>query len=404
MRAGEAVELLMTPVGREDPYPTYDELRAHGPLVRVQDGFFVATGYAVIDELLRDSRMFVEDDEYLTQVAPDWSPGPASRLLRRSMLQRNPPDHTRMRRLASGAFTARRVAGMRDTITAQATSLAGYLAQLGRSGAEVDFMTEFAYPLPVRVICMLLGVAAEDRSWFRDKAAALTAILEPALLAGELEEANDASRELADYFTDLVARRRREPADDLTTALVLAHDADGSTLDGDELLGNLILLLVAGFETTTNLLGNGLTVLLRHPDAAARLREDVDLAPHYVEELLRFDSPVQLTSRWSRQSTSLAGERIDPFSGILVLLGAGNRDPDRFAHPNVFDPNRDAGQPLSFGAGAHYCLGAALARLEAQVAFPLLLSRFPRLALAGEPVRRDRLTLRGYASLPVTVG
>jgi cytochrome P450 len=175
-------------------------------------------------------------------------------------------------------------------------------------------------------------------------------------------------------------------------------------LDGDELLGNLVLLLVAGFETTTNLLGNGLTVLLRHPDAAARLREDADLAPHYVEELLRFDSPVQLTSRWSRQSTSIAGERIDPFSGILVLLGAGNRDPDRFAHPNVFDPSRDGGQPLSFGAGAHYCLGAALARLEAQVAFPLLLSRFPRLALAGEPVRRDRLTLRGYASLPVTVG
>ncbi|MDT5028738.1 MAG: hypothetical protein QOE61_5164 [Micromonosporaceae bacterium] len=197
MRAGEAVELLMTPVGREDPYSTYDELRAHGPLLRVQDGFFVATGYAVIDELLRDSGMFVEDDEYLTQVAPDWSPGPASRLLRRSMLQRNPPDHTRMRRLASGAFTARRVAGMRDTITAQATSLAGYLAQLGRSGSEVDFMTEFAYPLPVRVICTLLGVAAEDRPWFRDKAAALTAILEPALLAGELEEANDASRQLA---------------------------------------------------------------------------------------------------------------------------------------------------------------------------------------------------------------
>jgi len=399
----DAVGLLMTPEGRDDPYPTYDALRAHGPLVRVQDGFYVASGHAVIDEMLRDPRMRVTDGEFLGRIAPDLDPGLAVRSIGRSMLQTNAPDHTRMRRLAAGAFTARRVAALRDTVAAQATTLANYLGHLARSEPSVDFVAEFSYPLPVRVICSLLGVPAGDQAWFRERAGALTAVLEPVLAAGELHDADRAVAELESYFTDLVAQRRREPLDDLTTALVQAHDGNGATLAADELLANLVLLLVAGFETTTNLLGNGLVVLLRHPDLAARLREDPALAERYVEELLRFDSPVQLTTRWSREDASYAGVAVPAYSEVLVLLGAGNRDPVRFAKADRFDPAREPNHPLSFGAGAHYCLGAALARLEAQVAFPLLLSRFPTMALAGEPVRRDRLTLRGYASLPLTV-
>jgi len=188
----DAVGLLMTPEGRDDPYPTYDALRAHGPLVRVQDGFYVASGHAVIDEMLRDPRMRVTDGEFLGRIAPDLDPGLAVRSIGRSMLQTNAPDHTRMRRLAAGAFTARRVAALRDTVAAQATTLANYLGHLARSEPSVDFVAEFSYPLPVRVICSLLGVPAGDQAWFRERAGALTAVLEPVLAAGELHDADRA--------------------------------------------------------------------------------------------------------------------------------------------------------------------------------------------------------------------
>jgi cytochrome P450 len=308
-----------------------------------------------------------------------------------------------MRRLAAGAFTPRRLESMRAAITAQATTLTAYLEHLGRgrSGEPVDFVTEFAYPLPIRVICALLGVPAGDQHWFREQAASLTAVLEPAILVSDIGDAVEARSRLDLYFTDLVATRREQPADDLITALIQAHDSDGAKLSGPELIANLVLLLVAGFETTTNLLGNGLAVLLSRPDLAGALRADPRLASSFVEELLRYDSPVQLTSRWCRDEVALDGVRMEPYSQVLLLLGAGNRDPARYPAPEVFDPSRDPNQPLSFGAGGHYCLGAALARMEAQIALPMLLQRLPALRLAGTPVRRDRLTLRGYAELPV---
>jgi cytochrome P450 len=396
----EALALLMTSEGRDDPYPTYRALHEHPPLVDVPGTFAVASGYAVIDEILRDPRMRVADAELVDRLAPNWKRGPAAASMFLSMLQTNPPDHARMRRLAAGAFTARRVAGLRDTITRQASDLAEYLAALGD---PVDFMAEYAFPLPVRVICALLGLPIGDHPWIRERAEAVTVVLEPLLDGSTLEPADAAARELESYFTEQIARRRREPGDDLTSALVAAHDAAGSALTREELLANLVLLLIAGFETTTNLLGNGLAVLLNHPDAATRLRADPTLVDRYVEEMLRFDSPVQLTSRWSREPVEFAGTRLEPYVEIMLVLGAGNRDGRHFADPDRFDPDRDPNQPLSFGAGAHYCLGAALARLEAQVALPILLRRFPELAPAGQPVRRDRLTLRGYASLPLAV-
>ncbi|WP_204334722.1 cytochrome P450 [Micromonospora solifontis] len=394
----------MSPAGRVDPYPTYEKLRAHGPVVPAGPGFYLVTGYAEADAILRDARFGVLDDDLRDQFMPGWRESPAVLSISRSMLRTNPPDHSRMRRLAAGAFTPRRIAAMRDVVVAQADELIDAMLARGRDGTPVDFQAEFAYPLPVGVICALLGVPAADRPLFRRWATDLTGVLEPEITPEELAVADQGAVELRDYFSELVAERRRAPADDLTTALVQAHDSDGARLSGDELLANLVVLLVAGFETTTNLLGNGLVVLLDHPRAAAALREHPEFAPGYVEELLRYDSPVQLTSRMSTAPARHGEVDLPAASWTIVLLGAANRDPRRYPEPGRFDPWRPQVHPLSFGAGPHYCLGAALARLEARVAFPLLLRRLPGLALAGTPERRVRLTLRGYATLPVTVG
>ncbi|AXO37674.1 putative cytochrome P450 hydroxylase [Micromonospora sp. B006] len=400
MDPADALALLMSPEGRVDPYPTYERLRAHGPVVQAGPVFFVVTGYAEADAILRDARFGVMDDALRDQFMPGWRESPAILSISRSMLRTNPPDHSRMRRLAAGAFTPRRIAAMRDVVQAQADELID--AMLAAEG-PVDFMAAFAYPLPVGVICALLGVPAADRPLFRRWATDLTGVLEPEITEEELAVADRGAAELRAYFTELVATRRRAPADDLTTALVQAHDG-GDRLSGDELLANLIVLLVAGFETTTNLLGNGLVALLEHPRAAAALAEHPEFAPGYVDELLRYDSPVQLTSRMSTAPARYGDVDLPPESWVIVMLGAANRDPRRYPDPARFDPWRPQVHPLSFGAGPHYCLGAALARLEAQVAFPLLLRRLPGLAVAGRPERRVRLTLRGHATLPVRVG
>ncbi|WP_407940426.1 cytochrome P450 [Micromonospora auratinigra] len=392
----------MSPAGRLDPYPTYERLRAYGPVVQAGPVFSVVTGYPEADAILRDARFGVMDDDLRDQFLPGWRESPAVLSISRSMLRTNPPDHSRMRRLAAGAFTPRRIAAMRDVVVAQADELIDGMLARGRDGAAVDFMAEFAYPLPVGVICALLGVPAADRPLFRRWATDLTGVLEPEITPEELAVADRGATELRGYFTELVAARRRAPADDLTTALVQAHDG-GERLSGDELLANLIVLLVAGFETTTNLLGNGLVVLLAHPREAAHLAGHPEFAAGYVDELLRYDSPVQLTSRMSTEPARYGGVDMPAGTWLIVMLGAANRDPRRYPEPQRFDPWRPQIHPLSFGAGPHYCLGAGLARLEAQVAFPLLLRRLPGLALAGAPERRVRLTLRGYATLPVTV-
>jgi cytochrome P450 len=402
MDVAEAVGELLAGRGRLDPYPVYEVIRAHGPVARVQDRFYVASGYATVDELLRDPRMLIADRELASFYGTQDGPATAEEIVvGRSMLRSNPPDHTRMRRLAAGAFTPRRLESMREAINAQATTLTKYLAHLGGSGEPVDFVTEFAYPLPIRVICALLGVPAGDQHWFREQATALTAVLEPALLLSDIGDAIQARSRLDLYFTDLVTQRRAYPRDDLVTALTQAHDSDGAALSGPELIANLVLLLVAGFETTTNLLSNGLAQILSRPDVAAGLRHDPGRALSFVEEVLRYDSPVQLTSRWCREEVVVDGVRLEPYSQVLLLLGAANRDPNRYVQPDLFDPNREPNQPLSFGAGAHYCLGAALARMEAQVAFPMLVRELPAMALDGKPMRRERLTLRGYAELPI---
>jgi cytochrome P450 len=404
MDAVAAVEALLTPEGREDPFPYYAALHEHGPVVDLGGGYAVVVGYDALGRALRNPLLQEEGTDWVRLRWPEVADNPSVRLFAESMLFTGDPGHARVRRLVSKAFTARRVAGLAPAVERLTDGLLDRLAELGAGGAPVDFIAEFAYTLPVTVICELLGVPEQDRQWFRPLVADLAAQLEPVYSDHQLAAADAAALSLTSYFTDLVAERRSAPRDDLVSALVQVRDEDDGRLSDRELLCNLVLLLAAGFETTTNLLGNGLALLLDHPGRPAALRADPSAAPAYVEEFLRLDSPVQLTARWAPQGAVVEGVEVPPGGEVLLLVGAANRDPVRFARPDVFDPGRPANQPLSFGGGPHFCLGAALARLEGRTAFGRLLERFPSLEPAGGRTRRDRLTLRGYATLPVRLG
>ncbi|TQJ05872.1 cytochrome P450 [Amycolatopsis cihanbeyliensis] len=394
----EAVGALLSTTGRTNPYPYYDVLRTQAPVLPFGN-FVILSRYADCDRVLRDPIFEVEHEGYLDLSFPGWREHSSVALLRESMLFAPSSAHERLRKLAGHAFTQRRIAELRDTVTELATAAAGRLAELGAGGAPVDFMAEFAVRLPVAVAGELLGVPADDRAWLRTQVTKLSVALEAMPNEDEIMVADGAADQLRDYLAEQVAQRRRSPRSDLISALV-----DGSTereLSGRELTANLVLLLAAGFETTSNLLGNGLAALLAHPDAMAALRDQPELAPSYVEEMLRYDTPVHVTSRWAEADTEISGVEIARHREAILLLGSACRDPDRFEAPDRFLPERPGNQPLSFGAGPHFCLGAALARIQAQVAFPVLLNRFPGLATAAEPVRRDRLTMNGYAELPI---
>jgi cytochrome P450 len=313
-----------------------------------------------------------------------------------SMLVLNPPDHTRLRRLVSGAFTARRVQALRPAVARMVDDL------LDAMTGEVDFIGAFAFPLPVNVIGELLGVPAEDRAQFQPLVRDWTQIME-VLTPDVVSHADRAAAAIRDYLADLVAQRRRRPSGDLISALIAAGEV-GDRLSEDELITMSGLLFAAGFETTSNLLANGLAALLAHPQQLRLLRERPDLGQAAVEELVRFDSPVQLITRVVADPVELGGTEVAEGERVVAYLGAGNRDPERFADPDELRLDRADNAPLSFGGGIHYCLGAPLARLEAQVALPALARRFPRLALAGAPEHRDSLSIKGFSRLPVDTG
>jgi cytochrome P450 len=395
---GEIFAALLTPEGKADPYPLYAALHDAGSAVRA-DTMVLVPGYDAANAVLRDPGFRLTDAARLDEVSPGWQDHPA--WLGDSLLSLNPPQHTRIRSLIARAFTQRRVAELEPAVAAITDQLIRQLAELGAGGSAVEFMHDFAFLLPVTVICELIGIPEADRERFRPLATALVATIEPLSTPQQWAEADGAVVELTGYLAELAAARRAQPLDDLMSALVGVSDAGDGRLSDSELLDNLTLLLVAGFETTANLLSNGLRILLADPLFGEDIIDGVVPVGAFVEEVLRYDSPVQLTGRVRADAADIAGLPVLPQDEIIVMLGAANRDPRRFAEPNRFNPSRSDGGPLSFGGGAHFCLGSALARLEAAVAFPRILTAFPRLAAAGEPVRKDGLVLRGFESLPV---
>lgn len=388
---------LTQPVGRDDPYPRYEAIRRAAPVALAEDGAIVLTRYADCHAVLHDHDLGRPDnDEFFSALGlPNWKDLPAIWSLNSSMLLANPPRHTRLRRLVSRAFTARTVQHLRPAVADLVEDLLDGLEGGG------DFVDAFAFPLPVAVIGELLGIPESDRAAFQPLVRDWTMVLDVFDL-DILTKANAAAAEIRTYLAELAAERRRSPQDDLISSLVTVVDDEGEALDDDEVVTMAALLFSAGFETTTHLLGNGLVALLAHPDQADVLRADPDLAPAAVEELVRYDSSVQITNRLALHDTEVAGIPLPEGSRLVCYLGAANRDPERFADPDRLDLLRREGGPLSFGGGIHYCLGAPLARLEAQLAFPALLSRYPGLQLADGAERRGSLTLRGYLSLPVT--
>ncbi|HEX4061766.1 MAG TPA: cytochrome P450 [Streptosporangiaceae bacterium] len=401
--AGHLVGQLVTPAGRERPYPLYQQLHAHGQAAEIPGGLVLVCGHAEAVAALRDPRLAVEDAAWLDRIFPAWREHPSRVLLNNSMVFVNGRDHEQMRCLVSRTFTARRVDELRPAIARRVNSLLDRLADLGGGGAAVEYMAEFAFLMPLNVICDLLGVPEADRVGFREPIASLAAVIEPGSLNTDLSAADRAAEELAGYFAGLIADRRSHPRTDLLTAMTSVNDRADRPLSEECLVANAIFLLLAGFESTIGLLGNGLMLLLERPAALARLRACPQEAPAFVEEMLRCEAPVQLTGRRASAGTEVGGIDVPAGGSVIVLMGAANRDPRRFADPDRFDPDRPDNQPLSFGGGVHYCLGARLARLEAQVAFPLLLRRFPRVALAGTPIHLDRLNLRAYATLLLTL-
>ncbi len=397
MDAIEILTTLSTGEGKADPYPLYAALHELGEVIDTGMDQVLVVGYDANNLVLRDPGYRVSDEANFEESFPDWKANPIFVQGADWILNLNAPRHSRIRSLMARTFTPRRIAGLEPAIAKMADNLLDGIADRGADGSVVEFMHDFAYLLPVTVICELIGIPESDRAGFRPLARDLAAIFELDDIE-TLPSINAAAVELLSYFTDLAAKRRAEPRDDLLSDL-LAQSDDGRLTDA-ELLHNLTLLLVAGFETTTNLLGNGLRIVLTDPCANVAARSAPPSA--FVDEVLRYDSPVQLTSRIG-YDTKLGGVPITPESGVVTLLGAGNRDPRRFTNPDRFDPSRTDAGPLSFGGGAHFCIGAALARLEGAVAFPRLFERFPKIAAAGEPTRRDTLVLRGFDALPITI-
>ena len=383
-----------------DPYPFYRRLRETAPVFKTPQGLWLVTRYDDVTFALRDKRFgkdFVGNlERRYGNLARMEEPAVAS--LGRTMLVLDPPDHTRLRALVTKAFTARRVADMRPRIKALVD------AQLDRviDKGEMDVMRDLAHRLPVIVICDMLGIPEDHRAPFLAGSNVNGRILEPVPMSREeLDQANRNTQMAGAYFDQLCELRRREPRDDLTTELVRAEEA-GDKLTAEELRANIGLLFGAGHETTTNLIGNGLLALHRHRDQWERLKADPSLIPNAVEELLRYDSSVQITGRVTNAEVEIGGVTLGATENVIALLGAANHDPAQYQDPDKLDVGRANVRPLSFGGGIHYCLGAQLARLEAELVFAALVERLPNIELPEKdaPAWRRSFTLRGLSKLP----
>jgi cytochrome P450 len=399
-------EPLFNPLAPEfirDPYPSYERLRTTDPMHVTPFGAFVASRHAEASLVLRDKR-FGKDfvDRSSRRYGPQIMEQPVFRSMSHWMLQQDPPDHTRLRGLVVKAFTGRRVEDMRPRIQHVVDETLDAIAGQGR----MDLIEDFAFRLPVTIICDMLGIPEDHREVFYKSLGDGGRLLDPVPLSrAEIDEANASNAMARIYFQRLFELRRSNPGDDLTSQLLQAEE-DGSKLSSDELIANIILLFGAGHATTVNLIGNGLLALYRHPDQLALLKANPALITNAIEEFLRYDSSVQLTGRVALEDIDdLGGKKIPKGETVLCLLGSANRDPAIYPdRPETLDIVRPNVRPLSFGGGIHFCLGAQLARIEAEVAIATLLRRLPDLRL-DDPVNpewRPTFVLRGLKRLPAS--
>ena len=382
---------LTDPAFVVDPYPTFARLRRETPVLwHEPTGQHLAFSFVLCNAVLRDRRL----GRLWADKAPAERFEPFNRLHRNQMMENEPPDHTRLRSLVAKAFARGHVERLRPRVQQLADDLLDKVADAG----EFDLIEDFAEPLPVAVIAELLGVPEADRHLLRPWSQAIVKMYEYGRTPRVEADAIASSEAFSDYLRDLAARRRADPCDDLVSHLVLAEER-GHMLSEDELVASAILLLNAGHEASVNAFGNGVVTLLDHPEQLARLRADPGLVAGALEEMIRFDAPLQLFERTAREDMQVGDVTVREGQRVAALLGSANRDPDAFDDADEFDILRQPNHHLGFGAGLHHCLGAPLARMELQISLPALLDRFPQLQLAGDPVRRPTFVLRGYESV-----
>jgi cytochrome P450 len=379
----------------DDPYPTYARLRAAGPLVPGGPGQWLFSRYAEVSTLLRSDRLGSEFPPVVHR--HKLGDGPACEFFTRIVIDRDPPAHTRLRRGMGRSFNPGTVKSLHHRVARIVDDLLAPALERGR----LDLVSDLALPLPVTVVCSLLGVPAQDLEVVRPRMVDLaTAFGELTLTPQQRAAADDAVVWLREYVGEHVDRRRRCPADDQLSWMV---EAEGDGVTPAETVDNAVFLFFAGFETTTSLVVNGVMALLRHPDQLDRLRRDPSLIPSAVEELLRFDAPVQMSMRLVREPFTVAGRTVRAGRVAVLLLGSANRDERRFHEPESLDVGRHPNPHLSFGGGHHYCVGAPLARIEGALVLDRLIRRFRHIELDGAAVRRRHSTIRSYRSVPLAV-
>ncbi len=397
----EITREMATPEFHQDPYPLYERMRREHPVYRSSQGIWYLTRYADVDAALRDLRLSKDHARMRRWYARQTGREDLDRLrdrFGRSMLHADPPDHTRLRKLANKAFTARRTESLRPRIEAIVDEL---LDAAVAAGPTMELIRALAYPLPITVICELVGVPPGDRQRVRTWSRQLVNQTEAVLTLDACQRIEQAADEFEEYLRDLIGKRRAEPADDILSALV-AVAGSGDQLTENELLSTCYLLLVAGHETTVNLIGNGTLALLRHPDQLHRLQQDPTLIRSAVEELLRYDSSVQRVTRIVVGQVKVGEQTLGDGEFVSPVLAAANRDPDCFPDPDRLDLGRANNRHVSFGNGPHFCLGAPLARLEGEVAIGALVRRLPALRLDTDTIEwRPKPALRGLERLPV---
>ena len=396
----ETFELSHLPTGFHDnPYPIYRALREHAPVKRLGDGSYFLTRYDDLVSIYKNPKSFSSDKKL--EFKPKYGDSPLYEHHTTSLVFSDPPLHTRVRKLISGALTPRAIAGMEEGLIRLVDSLLDRMEEK----PSIDLIDDFASAIPIEVIGNLLDVPVDERGPLREWSLAILGALEPVLSDDVAERGNRAVSEFIEYLNDLIARRRAHPGNpdiDVLTRLILG-EADGEKLSAKELIHNCIFLLNAGHETTTNLIGNGLVCLAKYTSQRERLINQPDLIKPAVEEMLRYESSNQLGNRITTETVEVGGFTMPPQTRVTLCIGAANRDPSQFNDPEIFDIARTPNRHLAFASGTHACAGMSLARLEGQIAIGRFIKRFPNYALAGPPLRGGRVRFRGYLQIPAFV-